>query len=120
MIPLNDIHEVNCSKSPRKSIVRTEKKIAETKNLVFYFPVPNTVRHLFSVNVLHNPPRSTKQPTNEKLSGRSDGTLASKLVREALVGKTDLLVVGSLLDNLITLGDDDLDVARVGHVRVDL
>lgn len=27
---------------------------------------------------------------------------------------------GSLLDNLLALGQDELDVARVGHVRVDL
>jgi hypothetical protein len=25
-----------------------------------------------------------------------------------------------LLDNLLALGEDELDVARVGHVRVDL
>lgn len=68
----------------------------------------------------HNPPRSTKQRTNEQLSGRRDGALAGKLASAALVGEAELLVVIGLLDNLIALRDDNLDVAGVGHVRVDL
>ena len=34
--------------------------------------------------------------------------------------QTALDVLGTLLDNLGTLGEDELDVRGVGHVRVDL
>lgn len=34
--------------------------------------------------------------------------------------ETDLGVGGGLLDLLVGLGQDELDVARVAHVRVDL
>lgn len=34
--------------------------------------------------------------------------------------ETDLLVLGGLLDLLGSLGEDELDVAGVGHVGVDL
>lgn len=53
------------------------------------------------------------------LSG--DGALLSELARALLVVEVDLLVlVLGLLDRLLTLGNDNLDVAGVGHVRVDL
>lgn len=35
-------------------------------------------------------------------------------------GEVSLLGNGTLLDNLLTLSKDKLDVARVGHVGVDL
>lgn len=48
--------------------------------------------------------------------GAGGTTLAAALVETLLA--VDLL--GSLLDDLLTLGKDHLNVAGVGHVRVDL
>lgn len=71
--------------------------------------------HFFSVRSQLSPKRR-----NSHLSG-SDG-LADTLATLPRVQPRDLTVsdVGTLLDDLLALGEDELDVAGVGHVRVDL
>ena len=61
------------------------------------------------------------QTTPSHLSRGGDGPLGSELARALLVVEVDLLLlVIRLLDRLLTLGNDNLDVAGVGHVGVDL
>jgi len=51
----------------------------------------------------------------------SDGPLLGQLSSALSAVEMDLLLlIGSLLDSLLTLGHDNLDVAWVGHVWVDL
>lgn len=73
----------------------------------FYFPIYAVAIHfLYAV------------PTR-RLGG--DGPLLGKQASTLLVVQVDLLLlVTLLLDRLVVLGNNNLDVARVGHVGVDL
>ena len=87
----------------------TEKK---TRGNKFYFPTLCAPGHLLFY---------MSQTTPSHLSRGGDGPLGSELARALLVVEVDLLLlVIRLLDRLLTLGNDNLDVAGVGHVGVDL
>lgn len=62
-----------------------------------------------------NPPTSTARLCLDEGTADLSTTLAGAEVSTLLLDN-----LGSLLDGLLTLGKDELDVAGVGHVGVDL
>lgn len=84
--------------------------------LFFFFPSLSN-RKVF---IQHTPLPRRSRPSSKHLSF-GDG--AADLGTALTGGETGRIFgddVRSLLDNFVALGEDELDVARVGHVGVDL